>query len=230
MATNKEITVSCIIPAYNEASRIHAVLDAVIHHPLLHEIIVIDDHSTDNTIDIVQPFNVRLIPLADNLGKSWAVAEGIAASTGSHLLFLDADLVGLSAHDITALIEPILQNRADATMSLRRNSPFIWRMIGLDYISGERVFARALLADHLAKIKALASFGLEVWLNQIWLENNLRIAVIRWPNVISPYKASKMGVMRGMMADIQMMKDIFRTISLREACRQIGQMRKNRVR
>lgn len=228
--THKTITVSCIIPAYNEASRIGAVLEAVSNHPLLDDIIVIDDCSTDNTIEIAQRFNVNVIQLAQNLGKTRAVVEGIAASTSSHFLFLDADLVGLTAQDITALIEPIQQNRADATISLRANSPWIWRMIGLDYISGERVFARSLIKNHLQELKKLAHFGLEVWLNQIWITQHLRIAVVRWPKVISPFKASKMGLMRGIIADIHMMRDIFRTISLREACRQIWLMRSNTVR
>jgi cellulose synthase/poly-beta-1,6-N-acetylglucosamine synthase-like glycosyltransferase len=40
---------SCIIPAYNEAARIGAVLDAVLGHPWIDEVIVVDDGSTDQT-------------------------------------------------------------------------------------------------------------------------------------------------------------------------------------
>lgn len=215
------ITVSCIIPAHNEALRIGSVLDAVRNHPLLCEIIVVDDGSTDNTADVARQKGVRVVRLAKNQGKSHAVAEGIAAATGSHLLMLDADLVGLKSDDITRLIQPVSQNQADVTISLRRNSPWIWRCIGLDYISGERVFARDLLATRLDEIRALPHFGLEVWINRLWIAAGFRVQVVSWQGVISPYKAAKMGWLRGLMADVSMMRDIFRTISVRESVRQI---------
>lgn len=214
-------TFSCIIPAHNEARRIGAVLDAIAGHPLLAEIIVVDDRSSDDTAGVAQRDGVNVIRLSQNRGKSWAVAEGIAVATGSHLLLLDADLIGLTANDITSLIQPVKFQQADASLSLRRNSPLIWRAIGLDYISGERVFARALVDTRLQALRDLPHFGLEVWLNNIWIDNDIRLRVVRWPRVISPYKAAKMGWLRGLRADVLMMRDIFRTITLYEALRQI---------
>lgn len=223
------ISVSCIIPAYNEAQRIGKVLDAITFHPLISEIIVVDDCSSDNTVANAQREGVTVIPLPKNLGKSGAVATGIAAAAGTHLLLLDADLVGLSADDITALLQPVISHQVDVTISLRRNSPRLWRMIGLDYISGERVIPRSLVASRLAEIQALANFGLEVWLNRLWIAEKYRIGVIHWHQVISPYKASKMGLIRGILADYAMTRDILRTISLREIVRQIVAMRRQRT-
>lgn len=221
-------TFSCIIPAYNEARRIGAVLDAVTGHPLLCEIIVVDDQSSDDTAGAAQRDGVKVIRLARNRGKSRAVAEGIAAAAGSHLLLLDADLIGLTAHDVTALIQPVKLHQADATLSLRRNSPLVWRAIGLDYISGERVFARALVDDRLQELRDLPRFGLEVWLNTIWIDEDIRLKVVRWPRVISPYKATKMGWLTGLRADVLMMRDIFRTITVGEALRQICSLLRQR--
>ncbi|MCG8710216.1 glycosyltransferase [Brenneria sp. 4F2] len=214
-------TFSCVIPAYNEAARIGAVLDAVADHPLLSEIIVVDDKSNDDTAGVAQGRGVTVIRLSQNRGKSWAVAEGVAAAAGSHLLLLDADLVGLTANDITSLIQPVKLQQVDASLSLRRNSPLVWRAIGLDYISGERVFARKLLESRLHELRHLPHFGLEVWLNNIWIDNKLRLKVVKWPRVSSPYKAAKMGWLRGLRADALMMRDIFRTITLYAALRQI---------
>ncbi len=215
------ISFSCIIPAYNEAQRIGKVLDAIMHHPDLTEIIVVDDCSTDDTAKQARLRGVTVIQLAQNRGKTGAVAEGISAATGSHLLLLDGDLMGLKADDITALIIPIQQHQAEATISLRCNSPLLWRMIGLDYISGERVFARDVVAKHLDELASLPHFGLEVWLNHQWITQNVRLRVVKWPGVRSPCKASKMGWLRGLKADMAMMRDIFRTVSLREILRQI---------
>ncbi|MBJ7221048.1 MULTISPECIES: glycosyltransferase family 2 protein [unclassified Brenneria] len=220
------ISVSCIIPARNEARRIGSVLDAVTGHPLLSEIIVVDDGSTDGTAKLAQRQGITVIRLPENRGKSRAVAEGIAAAAGTHLLLLDADLIGLTADDITALIQPVRRQQSDVTISLRRNSPLIWRIIGLDYISGERVFARALVAPYLDELRSLPHFGLEVWLNRLWIGKNVRIQVVKWRSVISPYKAAKMGWLRGLRADAAMMRDIFRTISLRECLRQIRALRR----
>ena len=113
------ITVSCIIPAYNEAERIEKVLDAVRLHPLVREIIVVDDASSDNTAQRARQKGVRVVRLDGNHGKSYAVAAGIAAASGSHLLMLDADLIGLTYEDITRLILPVMQNETDVSLSLR---------------------------------------------------------------------------------------------------------------
>ncbi|WP_111893797.1 glycosyltransferase family 2 protein [Acinetobacter sp. MB5] len=215
---------SCIIPAYNEAPRIGKVLDAVCGHAFVHEIIVVDDQSTDNTVEAAQRSGVKVICLDQNGGKSNAVAAGISAASGSHVLLLDADLIGLTALDITTLVEPIWSGLADVSLSLRGNSPWPWQVIGLDYISGERVFRRDQVVKYLDEIGTLPRFGLEVWLNHLWLADNSRIKVVRWPDVMSPYKAKKMGWSQGVIADIQMLRDIFNTVPLRKATMQIMKM------
>ena len=112
--------VSCIIAAYNESERIGGVLDAIENHPLIEEVIVIDDGSKDNTSEIVSKRKgVKLITLTKNRGKSFAVVTGIRESKHDHLFMLDADLVGLSADDVTRLIQPILNGEADISISLR---------------------------------------------------------------------------------------------------------------
>jgi glycosyltransferase involved in cell wall biosynthesis len=222
---------SCIIPAYNEAPRIGKVLDAVCGHALVDEIIVVDDRSTDNTVEVAQRSGVKVISLERNSGKSNAVAAGILAASGSHVLLLDADLIGLTASDITALAEPICSGLADVSLSLRGNSPLPWQVIGLDYISGERIFRRDQVVKYLDEIGTLPRFGLEVWLNHLWLADHSRIKVVRWPDVMSPYKAKKMGWLQGGMADIQMLRDIFNTVPLHKASMQIVRMwlRQNKV-
>lgn len=217
---------SCIIPAYNEAARISAVLATVIAHPLLDEVIVVDDASTDGTADIAAATGVRVIRLHPNRGKTGALAAGIAAATSSHLLFLDSDLLGLTAADVTALAQPVIDGRAEVSISLRGNTPRLWRMIGLDYISGERVFPRDMVQDRLDSLLALPKFGFEVYLNSLWIERQVSVAVVRWPGVASPSKAAKRGgAWAGIKADAAMMRDIFRTVTPMTTLTQIRALR-----
>jgi len=224
------IKISCIIPAYNEGTRIADVLRVVSGHALVDEIIVIDDGSVDDTRDVVGAFkNVRLIVHEKNKGKSVAVHTGISASAGEFIFLLDADLVGLTKENISHLLESVLEGHADVSMSLRGNAPKIWRMIGLDYISGERVFPKKMLEGHLNRILSLPGFGLEVFLNRLIIKNRFRIAVVEWNNVDSPYKHTKYGRWKGLKGDVKMMRDIFRTVTPLGPFWQIARMLRLRV-
>ena len=223
------MTLTCLIPAYNEAARIAAVLDAVLGHPMIDEVLVIDDGSSDGTSDVVRLSAARLITLSPNGGKTAALARGLAEASGDLILLVDADLIGLSAADLTALIEPVLSGRADVSISLRQNAPFLWRWLGLDYISGERVLKKSLLAGQEVALKNLPKFGFEVFLNGLLIGQKARISVVRWPGVVSPLKAAKYGVWAGILADIMMMGDLFRAVPPLGLLGQIVRMRRLRV-
>jgi glycosyltransferase involved in cell wall biosynthesis len=221
---------SCIIPAFNEAARICDVLACVVDHPLIDEVIVIDDGSADGTSAVVAAIaGVRLVTLPRNRGKTAALAEGIARAKGTFLLLVDADLVGLSPADLTALIDPVLTGRADLSISLRRNAPLLWRRIGLDYISGERVLQKALIAPEVGQLEHLPKFGFEVFLNGLAIAATQRIAVVHWPEVASPLKAVKYGWSAGLRADVGMMRDLFQAVPGLGLLRQIIALRRLRV-
>jgi len=206
--------VSCIIPAFNEEDRIGLVLGAVIGHPLIDEVIVVDDGSKDETARIAQGMDgPRVIVHEQNGGKSRALATGIEAATGDILLLIDADLVALTPAHLTALIEPVLAGRADVSISLRDNTPGVWKAIGPDHISGERAFPRALVADHLDAIRALPKFGFEVFFNKLCVAQRCRLAVVRWENVESPFKYKKYGFVKGTVADARMFADLCKTVN-----------------
>ena len=226
--------VSCIIPTYNEEARIVNVLRVVVGHPLLLEILIVDDGSKDATVKVINDFlstvpeikNIRLIVHQKNQGKSAAVCTGMKEAVGEFVLFLDADLVGLTTQNITDLISPVVNGSADVSISLRKNAPGTWHSIGLDYISGERVFRRSLLINHIEKILVLPKFGLEVYINSIIIKNKLKIKIVSWPNVESPFKYWKYGWYRGITGDVKMMMDIFRTVTIFGPVYQIVKMRK----
>lgn len=222
--------ISCIIPTYNEEMRIKNVLSVVAVHPLVDEVIVVDDGSKDKTRSIVSEYkNVKLLVHDTNKGKSAAIYDGCKAASGEFLLFLDADLIGLTEKSVTDLLSPVISGNADVTISYRGNSPKLWKIVGFDYISGERVFRRKLLESHLENILHIPKFGLEVFLNRLIIESRARVGIVSWPEVSSPFKYHKYGLWRGIKGDVGMMRDVFTTFSFYEPVRQILCLKKLRV-
>lgn len=210
--------ISCIIPTYNEAPRIANILRTVAEHPLIQEVIVVDDGSKDDTQNIVREIaaanpKVRLIVHEKNTGKSGAISTGIKASDGDYIVFIDADLLGVSAENLTKLIEPVLNKSAEVTISLRKNAPGVWKTIGLDYISGERVMPRQFLMPFVDSFTKIPKFGLESFMNMHMIREKRKIKIVDWPNVESPYKYKKVGLVKGIWAEAKMIMDIFRTIT-----------------
>lgn len=85
---------SVIIPAYNEEKRLPATLDALKEHLARqeHEIIVVDDGSTDGTAITAEKAGCLAISLDVNQGKGVAVKTGVQAARGKLILVTDADL------------------------------------------------------------------------------------------------------------------------------------------
>ncbi len=112
----KETTqkLSVIIPCRNEEKNIALLLSDLKNQTLSpHEVVVVDDNSSDNTASVANQFGVKVLVLkdkpADYIGKSWALEAGSKESTGELLLFLDAD-VRLGKHAIAQLLATQNQN------------------------------------------------------------------------------------------------------------------------
>jgi len=114
---------SIVIPAYNEARTIDAILQKV-HAVRLgtveKEIIVVDDASQDETPQILDRWSstVQIIQHKHNQGKGAAVRTGFEHATGQILLIQDADLE-YDPEDYMAIIRPILDGKADVVMGSR---------------------------------------------------------------------------------------------------------------
>jgi len=91
--TENKMLITAVIPAYNSGNYIARAIDSVLAQTrLADEIIVVDDGSTDATVEVVRAYGdrVRLIEQA-NAGASSARNAGIQAATGDWIAFLDAD-------------------------------------------------------------------------------------------------------------------------------------------
>jgi glycosyltransferase involved in cell wall biosynthesis len=88
-------TITVIIPTWNSSTTIKATLESAIHQTIsLHEILICDDGSTDETKEIVKPFlakKIRWLPGEHSGRPSIPRNRGIEESTGKWLAFLDSD-------------------------------------------------------------------------------------------------------------------------------------------
>ena len=83
--------ISVIIPLYNKKDTVQRSIDSIKHQNLKTEIIIVDDGSTDGSLDIVKLNSNIIIIEQSNAGPSAARNNGAKHSTGKYLLFLDAD-------------------------------------------------------------------------------------------------------------------------------------------
>ncbi|MFU8781428.1 MAG: glycosyltransferase family 2 protein [Kiritimatiellia bacterium] len=97
--------ISVVVPAYQSARTIRTCLDSILAQSLpAHQIVVVDDHSADDTIEQIHHWNSRhenqanLIALSQNGGPAAARNAGIHAATGAWIAFLDADDAWLPWH------------------------------------------------------------------------------------------------------------------------------------
>jgi len=122
-ATSEDATVSVIVPAYNEEQNIRKILRMLMDVeqilPSL-EVIVIDDGSTDGTLDEIAKFShgVKLLKHENNRGKGAALATGFDEATGDVVVVQDADLE-YSPYDIPRLVKPILSGEVDVVFGSR---------------------------------------------------------------------------------------------------------------
>jgi glycosyltransferase involved in cell wall biosynthesis len=203
--------VSCIIPAYNEAPRIANTLRAAAGHPLLDEVLVVDDGSTDETLQVARRFKgVRVFSMPGNQGKSRAMWQGLRRSKGGIVLFLDADLQGLRREDISALLAPVLQHTASMSLSLKANAYPLERFFGLEFITGERCLHRSLLGD-IEVLAGLEPWAIETHINRKAVAAKLPIRVVPWAGVTHARKTQKFGgLIAGWLGDLAAWRQIIR--------------------
>src|SRR5579864_5430596 len=111
--------ISAIIPARNEEAAIARAVESVASQPEVREVIVVDDHSTDRTPEILDELakrfdKVRVIQAGDLpvrwTGKNHAVWLGAQEATGEWLLFTDADTYHLAGSAAIALADAARAN------------------------------------------------------------------------------------------------------------------------
>lgn len=125
-----EKLLSIVIPVYNEQNTIRYVLENLPKHDLI-EIIVVDDHSTDNSLEEIKNVNYKgdlhIIEHKINQGYGDALLTGIRHSKGEIFITMDSDGQHRS-DDIFNLVKPILDQDADITIGSRYQGTYNYKL------------------------------------------------------------------------------------------------------
>ena len=135
-----------IIPAYNEERTVGNVARAALACPLVHEVVVVSDGSSDNTVLSAREAGARVVELPENRGKGGAMKAGLEGIVSDAVLFLDADLLGLTAAHVEAILRPVVSEQVEVSVGVFGNgrlSTDLAQKIA-PYLSGQRAISSRL--------------------------------------------------------------------------------------
>lgn len=217
--------VSVIIPAFNEVHTVGLAVREARRHPLVDEVIVVDDGSEDGTADAAAAAGARVLRLERNGGKASALEAGVRAARHPVLLFLDADVTGHSDAALSRIMQPVLDGRYEMYVGIHtRRTLWLNRLLHFfPIISGERALTKRLWDAVPTKQKT--RFQIELALNHTAkrFERGMGFELI--PGTVHHTKEEKYGFWVGFWRRQRMVADVL-AISFRlyvlGAARRVG--------
>lgn len=187
--------VSAIVCAYNEERTVKPILEVLLSHPKIDEVIAVDDGSTDRTgkvVDSIKSDKLIKIHHRKNLGKGAAIANGISRASGKFILFTDSDLLNFHAAHIDLLLAPLDIDPSAMVIGVPEVGSIFeqnFRTI-LKSFGGERATQRAPLLPLIERIRT-SGYGVEAILNFNHIHRGQQMLYVPLPRLIHRTKPQK---------------------------------------
>lgn len=208
------MTVAAIIPAYNEEETIGPVVAVCRATKGIDEVIVVSDGSTDRTAEVARRAGAtRVVELRENQGKGAAMKIGVDHTPADIILFLDADLVGVTPWHLKQLLQPVLGDGADMSLGVFEGGRFTsdFGQAVAPFLSGQRALRRSLL-DHVENMED-SGYGVEILLTQATRRLGARVVEVPLEQITQRHKEEKVGLVRGFHQRMRMYWEIARSMT-----------------
>jgi glycosyltransferase involved in cell wall biosynthesis len=211
--------VGVVIPAWNEEHDIHLVLDSVGPVEWLARIVVVDDGSSDNTLRVSQDCaknypRMVVEHLPDNQGKGAAMLAGMRAlpQEVETVIFLDADLIGLTERHLTRLYSPVRDLQCEMSVAIFKDGYWRtdWSQRFAPNLNGQRCLPRQAAENALSPL-AESGYGVEIGLTLYARRNKWRIQYVGWEGMTHDMKEHKLGWREGYWVRAMMYQQILVT-------------------
>jgi len=205
--------IATIIPAYNEGRTIASIVEVVKKVEILDEVIVVSDGSIDDTAINARGAGAYVIELAQNIGKGGAMLEGVKHSQAEIILFLDADLIGLTPEHVLSLLKPVIIGEAKMTIGIFEQGRIATDIaqIVAPYLSGQRAMHRFLL-NQISNAE-ISRFGIEMVLTSHVKKNKIPVKEVYLKDMTHVMKEEKLGWLPGLRARMKMYWEIAKCVA-----------------
>jgi glycosyltransferase involved in cell wall biosynthesis len=203
---------SAVIAAYNEEKTLAEVLSVLTASPLIDEVIVVSDGSTDATVAIARGFErVTTIALRENRGKGHAMRVGVEYASNDVLFFVDGDMLNLTEEHIASLVLPVDDGRCDMNIGIRnrgviKNFFHLQMKVG-PVLSGIRVMRREVWET--VPLRYQERFKIEAALNFFCSRAGFRQQQTVIYNLGHVIKEHKRGLIDGVLSRWDMTREVF---------------------
>jgi glycosyltransferase involved in cell wall biosynthesis len=200
-----------IIPARNEAPTIAAVVHAARESRGVSRVLVVDDHSSDDTASVARSAGAEVILSNGNASKALSLATGVAATTSDVLLFFDGDILGAKGEHFDLLAAPVIEDGYAMSCGIvdygRRSAIFM----RFPPITGLRAVRRDVF--EAIPDEKLNGFQIEIMINEVVARGRMRTAMRVLRGTSHRSKVEKLGRIRGTRARVAMTLELLHCLT-----------------